>query len=65
MVIAGSDKKITLWTKEGVLIGTIGSMEDWIWSVDVNPVSKNVFCGSNDGSIAQHQVEFKTVHGLY
>lgn len=58
MAISGSDKKITLWNKEGVLLGTVGEMKDWIWSVCVNPVNKSVFCGSNNGSIAMNSVDF-------
>lgn len=63
--MGGSDRKITLWNKEGVLLGTVGEMKDWIWSVGVNPVSKSIFCGANNGTIASHQVEFNIVHGLY
>lgn len=65
MVICGSDKKVTLWNKEGVLLGTIGEMKDWIWAVAVNPISKTVFSGCNDGQIACHTVDFSTIHGLY
>jgi len=65
MAMAGSDKKITLWNKEGVLLGTVGEMKDWIWSVAVNPVSKNIFAGANNGIISMHNVEFNTIHGLY
>jgi WD40 repeat protein len=65
MVMAGSDKKITLWNKEGVLIGTIGEMKDWIWGVSVNPIAKTVFGGCNDGAIQMNSVDFNTVHGLY
>ena len=65
MAIGGSDKKITLWNKEGVLLGTVGEMKDWIWGVSVNPVTKSISSGSNNGSIAMHNVEFNTVHGLY
>lgn len=65
MVMAGSDKKITLWNKEGVLLGTIGEMQGWIWSVAVNPQSKQIFAGANNGGIVMTQVEFNTIHGLY
>lgn len=58
MVMSGSDKKITLWNKEGVLLGTIGEQKDWIWATAVNPVSKTVFAGANDGAIAMFNVEF-------
>ena len=65
MAIGGSDKKITLWNKEGVLLGTVGEMKDWIWAVGVNPISKAIACSANNGTIALHNVEFNTVHGLY
>ncbi len=65
MAIGGSDKKVTLWNKEGILLGTVGDMKDWIWSVAVNPVTKTIFSGANNGSIAMHTVELLTVHGLY
>ncbi len=65
MVMAGSDKKVTLWNKEGVLLGTIGEMKDWIWGVGVNPITKSVFSGSNTGAIQMHSVDFSTIHGLY
>ncbi len=65
MAIGGSDKKITLWNKEGVLLGTVGEMKDWVWSVAVCPTNKNIFAGANNGSIALHNVEFNVIHGLY
>ena len=65
MVMGGSDKKVTLWNKEGVLLGTVAEFKDWVWSTAVNPVSKAIFCGANNGGIAMHNVEFSTVHGLY
>ena len=58
MVISGSDKKITLWNKEGVQLGLIGEMDDWVWSTSVNPVTKGVFCGTNGGKVALHSVDF-------
>ena len=65
MAMAGSDKKVTLWNKEGVLLGTIGEMKDWIWGTAINPISKTVFTGSNTGAIQMHSVDFNIVHGLY
>jgi len=65
MAIGGSDKKITLWNKEGVLLGPIGEMNHWVWGVGVNPQTKTIFGGSNGGEIQMHQVDFNTIHGLY
>ena len=65
MVIAGSDKQITLWNKEGIKLGKVGELEDWCWSVAVHPGSHSVFAGCNSGQIKQFHLEFNRVHGLY
>jgi intraflagellar transport protein 122 len=65
MVIGGSNKKLTLWNKEGVLLGTIQEAKDWVWSTAVNPSNKEIFYGSNNGQISMNVAEFQTVHGLY
>jgi intraflagellar transport protein 122 len=65
MVIAGSDKKITLWNKDGILLGTVGELKDWVWSTSINPTNKAIFAGANNGSIASYSVELLTIHGLY
>lgn len=65
MAISGSDKKITLWNKEGVLIGTIGEMKSWCWGVTCKPNDKMIFGADNNGQITMFKTEFNTVHGLY
>ena len=65
MAMSGSDRKITLWNREGVLLGTVGEMDDWIWSTSVNPTNKAIFAGGNNGQIQLHQVNMNQVHGLY
>jgi len=65
MVMSGSDKKVTLWNREGVNLGVVGEMENWIWSTSVNPQNKSIFAGGNDGTIQLHQVNMAQVHGLY
>ena len=64
-VMAGSDKQVTLWNKEGIRLGKIGEMTDWIWGTAVNPGTKAVFAGSNNGGLTSFSVEFNKVHGLY
>ena len=63
--MAGSDKQITLWNKEGVKLGKIGECQDWVWSVSVNQATKAVFAGANNGDIVSYRVNFNRVHGLY
>lgn len=54
-VMAGSDKKVTLWNREGVPLGTIGECDDWIWSTSVHPNNNQVFVGANNGQIKMHR----------
>ena len=54
--MSGSDKKVTLWNREGVLLGTVGEMEDWIWTVSVNPNNRAIFVGGNNGAFQLHHV---------
>ena len=63
--IGGADRKATLWTKEGVRLGTVAEKEEWIWSCAPRPSANYVAIGTNDGTISMHQLVFSTVHGLY
>ena len=65
MLMGGSNKEVTLWNKEGVRLGKIGEMQDWVWSVAVNPGTKTAFAGANNGGLAAFEVDFLKVHGLY
>lgn len=65
MAIGGSDKKITLWNRDGVLLGTIGEVDDWVWSIAVNQDRRQIFAGCNNGQIQMHHVTMNQVHGLY
>lgn len=63
--IGGSDRKVSLWTKEGVRLTTIAEMEDWVWCVQQRPKQNFVAVGTNDGQVTMYQLIFSTVHGLY
>ena len=65
MLMAGSDKKVSLWNKEGIKLGVIGEMRDWVWGVAVHPGTNAVFAGANNGALTSFKVEFDKVHGLY
>lgn len=65
MAMSGSDKKITLWNREGVLLGVVGELNDWVWSVSVNPTNRAIFAGANNGQILLSNVHMSQVHGLY
>uniref|UniRef100_A0A667Z4S8 Intraflagellar transport protein 122 homolog n=1 Tax=Myripristis murdjan TaxID=586833 RepID=A0A667Z4S8_9TELE len=65
IVMGGSDKQASLYTKDGVRLGTIGDQSSWVWSCRVKPDSNYVVLGCQDGTIACYQLIFSTVHGLY
>ena len=61
LCVGGSDKKATLWTKEGVRLSTIAEREDWVWSCAPRPNANYVAIGCNDGTISMYQLVFSTV----
>ncbi|XP_051524720.1 intraflagellar transport protein 122 homolog isoform X2 [Myxocyprinus asiaticus] len=65
IVMGGSDKQTSLYTKDGVRLGTIGEQNSWVWTCHVKPDSNYVVLGCQDGTIAFFQIIFSTVHGLY
>ena len=65
IVMGGSDRKISMYTKDGVFLKVVAEREDWIWSVRARPKSKFLAVGCNDGAVSMYQTVFSTVHGLY
>ncbi|XP_028309970.1 intraflagellar transport protein 122 homolog [Gouania willdenowi] len=65
IVMGGSDKQASLYTKDGVRLGAIGEQNSWVWSCRVKPDSNFVVLGCQDGTIACYQLILNTVHGLY
>ncbi|XP_063076713.1 intraflagellar transport protein 122 homolog isoform X2 [Engraulis encrasicolus] len=65
IVMGGSDKQASLYTKDGVRLGPISEQNSWVWTCRVKPDSNYVVVGCQDGTIAFFQLIFSTVHGLY
>lgn len=65
MAIGGTNKKLTLWNKEGVRLGDIGEFNDWVFANAVLGDSDKILGGSNQGLLTIYDVEFKTVHGMH
>ncbi len=40
----GTDKKVNLWTKEGVRLGEVAQETDWIWTVSHRPLHNHIVC---------------------
>ncbi|XP_066859220.1 intraflagellar transport protein 122 homolog isoform X2 [Anser cygnoides] len=65
ILLGGSDKQVSLFTKDGVRLGTIGEQSSWVWTCKAKPDSNYVAVGCQDGTISFYQLIFSTVHGLY
>ncbi|XP_035129701.2 intraflagellar transport protein 122 homolog isoform X11 [Callithrix jacchus] len=65
ILLGGSDKQVSLFTKDGVRLGTVGEQNSWVWTCRVKPDSNYVVVGCQDGTISFYQLIFSTVHGLY
>uniref|UniRef100_A0A3Q1FPD5 Intraflagellar transport protein 122 homolog n=1 Tax=Acanthochromis polyacanthus TaxID=80966 RepID=A0A3Q1FPD5_9TELE len=65
IVMGGSDKQASLYTRDGVRLGTIGEQNAWVWTCRVRPDTNFVVLGCQDGTVACYQLIFSTVHGLY
>ncbi|XP_037078773.1 LOW QUALITY PROTEIN: intraflagellar transport protein 122 homolog [Pollicipes pollicipes] len=65
ILMGGSNRECTLFTKEGIRLETISAQESWVWCAAPRPDSNYVACGCNDGTIAYYQLVFSTVHGLH
>jgi len=65
LCISGSDRKASLWTKEGVRLTSIAEREDWVWTCVPRPNQNFVALGCNDGTITMYKLNFANVHGIY
>uniref|UniRef100_A0A8C9GZA3 Intraflagellar transport protein 122 homolog n=1 Tax=Piliocolobus tephrosceles TaxID=591936 RepID=A0A8C9GZA3_9PRIM len=65
VLLGGSDKQVSLFTKDGVRLGTVGEQNSWVWMYQMKPDSNYVVVGCQDGTISFYQLIFSTVHGLY
>lgn len=51
-MVGGSDKQVSLFTKDGVRLGTVGEQNSWVWTCRVKPDSNYVvsrgssYCGA-------------------
>lgn len=52
ILLGGSDKQVSLFTKDGVQLGTVGEQNSWVWTCQVKPDSNfvvrrgSLFCGA-------------------
>jgi len=65
LLIAGSNRAVTMWTREGIFLKTVTEQQGWIWSIDPRPDHRMLALGTQNGHYSVQHVVFGTVHGLY
>ena len=65
ILIGGANRKVSLYTRDGVFLRTVTERDDWVWAVRARPKHKQLVIGCNDGLLASYSTVFSTVHGLY
>lgn len=66
LAVAGCNKSVQLFTKDGIKLGTLGEVFDsWVWTVAIHPNGLSYTVGCQDGTLACYNVVSSTVHALY
>jgi intraflagellar transport protein 122 len=65
IILGGSDKEVTLWTGEGIKIGSVCKTDGWVWSCRAKPNQPYIAVGSADGMVSVYQIQFNPVQTMY
>jgi intraflagellar transport protein 122 len=65
LCVGGSNRAVSLWTKDGVPLAQIASAQSWVWTCKPRPRANYVAVGTDDGTIAMYQLQFERVHALH
>ena len=65
LILSGSDKKVSLYSKEGIRLADLATKDTWVWSAAYQPMHERVLMGTHNGQIDVAQLRFETVHSLY
>ena len=79
LVVAGSNKKVMLYSRDGVCLAEIASRDSWVWGVcccqpstigtgtssSALAEADRVIVGTDGGSLEAVQLSFDSIHSLY
>ena len=65
ILVSGSNKELTVYSREGIRLISIASEDSWVWSAAGHPEQQNAVVGTNNGTISFYSVSISMVHGLY
>jgi len=65
LLIGGSNRHVSLYTKDGKFLMHMAKMADWVWSVQARPKTLQLAIGCNDGTLVACNAMYNTVHGLF
>ncbi|KAF0705653.1 Aste57867_6993 [Aphanomyces stellatus] len=65
LLVSGSNRKASLYTKEGIFLSDICDTGAWVWAVKARPKTNTIAVGCDDGTISAYHLVFGTVHGIF
>lgn len=65
LVVSGSNKKVTLYSRDGARLADVINKDSWVWSCACNANLDIVVSGTDYGAIDTMQMTFDAVHALY
>ncbi|GBG34100.1 Intraflagellar transport protein 122-like [Hondaea fermentalgiana] len=65
LLVGGSDRRVTLYSRDGIRLTEIAETDDWCWVSKGQPGTAAVAAGSNSGAISLFKLSFAPVNGLY
>lgn len=63
--MAGSNRKVAIYTKEGSKLSDMWQASSWVWAARARPKHDAIVAGTDDGTLCMHSLAFDTVHSIY
>ncbi len=65
LAIAGSNNKVTLYSRDGLRLAELVERQAWMWCCACHTASDRIVTGCDDGGIDVVKMSFSDVHALY